>query len=59
MIWFAATGQVEWVPGLLVGVGNFFGAKVGANWAVKKGNKLIFTFLVVVMVATGVSMLFT
>jgi uncharacterized protein len=59
MIWFAATGQVEWVPGLLVGVGNFLGAKVGASWAVKKGNNLIFTFLVVVMVATGVSMLFT
>jgi uncharacterized membrane protein YfcA len=42
-----------------VGVGNFVGAKVGATWAVKKGNNLIFTFLVVVMVATGVSMLFT
>jgi uncharacterized membrane protein YfcA len=59
MIWFAATGQVEWIPGVLVGVGNFLGAKVGASWAVKKGNNLIFTFLVVVMVATGVSMLFT
>jgi uncharacterized membrane protein YfcA len=59
MIWFAATGQVEWIPGLLVGVGNFVGAKVGTSWAVKKGNKLIFTFLVIVMVATGVSMLFT
>lgn len=59
MIWFAATGQVEWLPGLLVGVGNFWGAKVGASWAVKKGNHLIFVFLVVVMVATGVSMLFS
>jgi uncharacterized protein len=59
VIWFTATGQVEWLPGLLVGAGNFLGAKVGASWAVKKGNNLIFTFLIVVMVATGVSMLFT
>lgn len=58
MVWFAAAGQVEWLPGLLVGVGNFWGAKVGASWAVKKGNQLIFGFLVVVMVVTGVGMLF-
>ncbi len=57
VIWFALAGQVEWLPGLLVGVGNFFGARVGARWAVKKGNRLIFAVLVLVMVATGVSLL--
>lgn len=58
VIWFAVTRQVEWVPGLMVGVGNFFGARVGAKWAVRKGNRLIFVFLVVVMIATGLSLLF-
>jgi hypothetical protein len=57
VVWFAVNRQVEWVPGLAVGVGNFFGARLGAKWAVQKGNQLIFTFLVIVMVATGVSLL--
>ena len=58
VIWFALNRQVEWVPGLMVGVGNFFGARVGAKWAVRKGNRLIFAFLVLVMIATGLSLLF-
>jgi len=57
VLWFAFAGQVEWLPGLLVGVGNFFGARLGAKWAVNKGNRLIFAVLVLVMVATGVSLL--
>lgn len=59
MLWFAAAGQVEWLPGLLVGAGNFWGARVGASWAVKQGNQLIFAFLIVVMVATGLGMIFS
>ncbi len=57
VIWFAATGQVQWGPGLLVGVGNFMGARLGARWAVEKGNKLIFGFMVAVMVVTGLGLL--
>jgi len=57
VIFFAARGQVEWLPGVMVGIGNFFGARVGAKLAVKKGNKLIFGFVVAVMVATGISLL--
>ncbi len=58
VLWFAFNRQVEWGPGLLVGVGNFCGARVGASWAVKKGNRLIFVFLVLVMVSTGLSLIF-
>jgi uncharacterized protein len=58
VVWFAFARQVEWGPGLLVGVGNFFGARVGARWAVTKGNRLIFVILVLVMISTGLSLIF-
>lgn len=56
--WFAWQGQIEWLPGLTLGVGNFLGARVGAKLAVAKGNRLIFSLVVVVMVATGLSLIF-
>lgn len=56
VIWFALAGQVEWGPGLLVGAGNFVGARVGAQLAVAKGNRLIFWVVLAVMVITGVSL---
>lgn len=56
--WFAWNDQIEWLPGLTLGAGNFFGARVGAKLAIAKGNKLIFSLVVIVMVATGLSLLF-
>lgn len=56
--WFAWKGQIEWIPGLTLGLGNFLGARVGAKLAIKKGNRLIFGLVVLVMVATGLSLLF-
>ncbi len=55
--WFAYSGQVRWAEGLALGAGNFAGAAVGAKLAIKKGNRLIFGLVVVVMVATGLSLL--
>jgi len=49
---------VAWGPGLLMAFGNVIGGVVGARLAIKKGNRLVFGFLVVVMVATGGKMLF-
>lgn len=49
---------VAWGPGLLMAFGNVLGGVVGARLAIKKGNRLVFGFLVVVMVATGGKMLF-
>ena len=54
---FIIYGMVDWVPGLMMAVGNVLGGYVGAKLAIKKGNRLIFAFLVVVMVLTGVQLL--
>jgi uncharacterized membrane protein YfcA len=54
---FVVYGQVEWIPGLTMAVGNVLGGYVGAKLAIKKGRRLIFAFLIVVMVATGVKLL--
>lgn len=63
LVTFAATaifvcyGLVEWVPGLTMAVGNVGGGFFGARLAIRKGNRLIFGFLVIVMVATGIRLL--
>ncbi|NOY28845.1 MAG: sulfite exporter TauE/SafE family protein [Planctomycetes bacterium] len=54
---FAFFGLVEWIPGLIMAIGNMLGGYVGAKLAIKKGTGLIFAFLVVVMIATGVKLL--
>lgn len=56
-ITFVAYGQIEWVPGLTMAVGNLLGGYVGAKLAIKKGRNLIFAFLILVMVATGLKLL--
>ena len=54
---FVIYGKVEWLPGLTMAAGNLAGGYVGAKLAIKKGNRMIFGFLVVVMVATGMKLL--
>ena len=49
--------QVEFVPGLIMAIGNILGGYIGAKLAIKKGNKLIFGFLVLVMIATSLNLL--
>ena len=56
---FAAYGLVAWAPGLCMAVGNLTGGIVGAKLAIQKGNRLIFGFLIVVMVATGIKLIVT
>ncbi len=53
---FACYGLIEWLPGLVMAVGNMLGGVVGAKLAIKKGNRLIFWFLIVVMIATGIKL---
>lgn len=55
---FVVHGLVDWLPGLIMAIGNIAGGFVGAKLAIKKGNQLIFWFLVVVMVATGINLVF-
>ncbi|MFK8115307.1 MAG: sulfite exporter TauE/SafE family protein [Rubripirellula sp.] len=56
---FAFYGLIEWVPGLVMACGNILGGFVGAKLAIKKGNRLIFGFLIVVMIATGIKLVGT
>lgn len=56
---FVIYGLVEWMPGLIMAIGNVLGGVVGAKLAIAKGNRLIFGFLVVVMMATGIKLLVT
>lgn len=56
-VMFAIYGLIEWLPGLVMAVGNVVGGVVGAKLAIKKGNRLIFWFLIVVMVATGTKLI--
>lgn len=56
---FVAYGMVSWGPGLTMAAGNVVGGVVGAKLAIRKGNRLIFAFLVVVMVATGSKLLYS
>ncbi|QDS95997.1 hypothetical protein FF011L_48010 [Roseimaritima multifibrata] len=55
---FVATGYVEWAPGLAMASGNLLGGIAGAKLAIKRGNRLIFAFLIIVMIATGTKLLF-
>lgn len=57
VVCFAIYGLIDWVPGLVMACGNLCGGVVGAKLAIKKGNRLIFAFLVTVMIATGVKLL--
>ncbi len=54
---FVAYGLVSWIPALLMAAGNVFGGIVGARLAIKKGNRLVFGFLILIMIITGVKML--
>ncbi len=55
---FVFYGQVDWLPGLIMAIGNVLGGYVGAKLAIKKGHRLIFAFLIVVMLATGLKLLY-
>lgn len=54
---FVYHGQVSWRPGLIMAAGNLAGGIVGAKLAMKKGERLVLAFLLVVMVATGMKLL--
>ncbi len=58
IVMFAVYGLIHWIPGLTMALGNVAGGVVGAKLAIKKGNRLIFAFLIIVMIATGIKLLF-
>ncbi|MHC1548589.1 TSUP family transporter [Phyllobacterium sp. K27] len=56
-ITFALLGAVNWKIGLLMGVAQFIGARVGAGMAMKNGAKIIKPLLIIVCLALATKLL--
>lgn len=54
---FVAHGQVDWLVGLVLGVGNMAGARVAAGAAVKRGTTFLRWFLIAVVLVSGLAFL--
>jgi uncharacterized membrane protein YfcA len=54
---FALSGKVNWVIGLVLGVGNGIGGWIGSQWAVVGGEKWIKVVLAVTVVAMAAKLL--
>lgn len=54
---FAFAGAIFWKVGLLMGVAQFLGARLGASLAMRIGSKLIKPLLVVICVALAIRLL--
>lgn len=54
---FAAVGAVSWKVGLVMGLAQFLGARVGAAVAMRSGARLIKPLLVVVCIALAIRLL--
>ena len=54
---FAAVGVIYWKIGLMMGVAQFLGARVGASLAIRIGARLIKPLLVIVCLALAIKLL--
>lgn len=54
---FATVGVVVWKIGIVMGIAQFLGARLGAHMAIRNGAKLIKPLLVIVCVALAVKLL--
>jgi len=54
---FAAAGFVAWVPGLVMGAGQFAGARLGSALVIRRGAGLVRPLLVVVSLAISLKLL--
>lgn len=57
LIVFAARGQVWWIPGLALAVGNSIGGWIGSQISVKKGERWIRIVLYATLIAMAVKLL--
>ena len=53
LVVFALSGQVDWVPGLILGGGSMIGAWLGVRFAVTRGHEAIRVVVIVVTVAAA------
>ena len=56
LVVFLSNGQVDWVRGLTLAIGNATGAWIGSHWAVAKGDKWIRRILVVTVIAFSIKL---
>lgn len=56
---FTLVGAIFWKAGLIMGVAQFFGARLGAKFAVRNGAKIIRPLLVLTCVALAIKLLLT
>jgi uncharacterized protein len=54
---FMTGGNVHWVPGLVMGAGQFLGAQVGARMVVTRGVKFIRPIFILVAIAISIRLL--
>lgn len=59
LVTFIIHGNVQWTYGLVLAVGNGFGAWLGSSFAVSKGEKWIKFFLVVTVLIMSIKLFFT
>lgn len=59
LIVFVINGQVEWITGLVLAVGNSIGALIGTNFSVSRGDRWIKIVLTVTVSAMAVKLFFT
>ncbi len=59
LIAFVAAGSVLWVPGLVMALGQFAGAQVGARLVIKGGAKFVRLVLVFVTIAVSIRLFLT
>ncbi len=57
LLMFAIGGKIFWTLGLVMGVGQFFGAQLGSRVAIKKGAIIIKPMLVIMCIAMAVKLL--
>ncbi len=55
---FIRSGQIMWIPGIVLAVGNSFGAWLGTNFSVSKGDKWIKILLTITVSAMAVKLFF-
>jgi len=58
LITFALADKVNWTFGLFLALGNFLGGWTSSRWSVKKGEKSIKVFLIVMVVLMSIKLWF-
>jgi uncharacterized membrane protein YfcA len=59
LIVFAVGGSIWYSYGLVMGIGQMFGARIGARFAVKKGVAVIRPLYIIVVIATIAKLLYS